>query len=326
MTDEPQHYTVLYAEPLPDDLAAIFRAELPDGFRLQTVETRGRDELLRHARETDFIVVATARIDEEVLSTAPRLRLVQHAGVGYDNVDLAACGRAGVPLALMPLNVETGVAEHAILLILAVYKQLLRMDAAVRAGRWPNWALRASCFELAGKTLGLIGFGRVGRAVARRARAFDASIVYHDLIRAPRDVEEAVGAVPLTLDALLDRADIVSVHVPLTTETRGLIGARELRLLQPHAVLINTARGPVIDETALIEALATGRIAGAGLDVLEREPPDPGNPLLRLENVVLTPHIGTGTRDAFAAKMRGSAANIRRVASGERPLFEVSPD
>ena len=323
MAAESRQYTVLYAEPIPAELASIMAEALPRGFQLQVVATRERDELLRRAGQADFMVVAVARVDEALLRAAPRLRLVQHLGVGYDNIDVAACRRAGVPVALMPLNVETGVAEHAILLMLAVYKQLPRADAGVRAGAWPNWALRSRSFELAGKMLGLVGFGRVGRAVARRAVAFDVRVVYHDIVRAPRELEETLGAVPLSLDELLGRADVVSLHVPLTAETRGLIGARELGLMGRDAVLINTSRGPVVDEAALTDALVSGRIAGAGLDVLDREPPDPANPLLKLDNVVLTPHIGTGTRDAFAAKMRAAAENIRRVADREAPLYQV---
>lgn len=311
---------ILYAEPIPADLQAIAAAALPSGFRLEVVPDKVRGELLRRLADADFVVVATTRVDAELLRAAPRLRLVQHQGVGYNNVDLAACARAGVPVALTPEGTTIGVAEHTILLILALYKHLRVAEAAVRDGGWPVWELRSRSFELAGKTLGLVGFGRIGREVARRARAFDARIVYYDPFRAPADVEQGLEAAFLPLDELLSRADIVSLHLPLSDETRDLIGARELALMRPSAILINTARGPLVDEAALTRALTTGQIAGAGLDVFRQEPPEPGNPLLALENVVLTPHISAGTRDAFATKMRAAFANMACVARGEPPL------
>lgn len=315
-------YTILYAEPVPDDLRAIAEEELPPGFAL-VIAGAGRDEVLRRATEADFLLAATSRVDEELLHAAPRLRLIQHQGVGYNNIDLGACARAGVPVALTPEGTTVGVAEHTILLILALYKRLREADAAVRAGQWPVWSLRSRSFELAGKTLGLVGFGRIGREVARRARAFDATIVYYDPIRPPAEVEARLEAVSLTLDDMLGRADIVSLHLPLAPETRGIIGERELGLMRPGAILINTARGPLVDEGALARALTARRLAGAGLDVFEHEPPAPGNPLLALDNVVLTPHISAGTADAFRAKMRAAFANMARVAAGEAPQHQV---
>ena len=241
---------------------------MPAGFRFLVVASQEREELLRLVPEADFLLVATARVDEELLRAAPRLRLVQHQGVGYDNIDVDACRRAAIPVALTPEGTTIGVAEHTLLLILALFRHLLTVDAAVRRGEWPVWSMRSRSVELAGKTVGLIGFGRIGREVARRARAFDTTIVYHDAVRAPASVEAELGAVYMSRDDLLRQADIVSLHVPLTAETRGMIGERELRLMRPHAVLINTARGALVDEQALVRALAEEWIAGAGLDVL----------------------------------------------------------
>ena len=184
--------------------------------------------------------------------------------------------------------------------------------------------MRSRSVELAGKTVGLIGFGRIGREVARRARAFDTTIVYHDAVRAPAAVEAELGATYLSRDDLLRQADVVSLHAPLTAETRGMIGERELRLMRPHAVLINTARGALIDEQALVRALDEEWIAGAGLDVLAQEPPDADNPLLTCPNVILTPHVAAGTRDAYRTKMQAVFANMQRVARGEAPLNQVS--
>ncbi|MBI3973534.1 MAG: lactate dehydrogenase [Chloroflexi bacterium] len=275
--------------------------------------------MLRRARGAAFIVAATTRIDEAVLRAAPRLYLVHHQGVGYDNIDITACRRAGVPVALTPEGTTIGVAEHTLLLILAIYKHLREVDPAVRAGTWPVWEYRSRSFELAGKTLGLIGFGRIGREVAKRARAFDAAAIYYDPFPAPPEIEHALSARRAPLDELLAQADIVSLHLPLSSQTHHILGERELRLMRPHAVLINTARGPLVDEAALAAALASKRIAAAGLDVLEREPPDPDNPLFKLDSVLLTPHIAAGTADAFRTKMRAIAANLHRVLKGEPP-------
>jgi phosphoglycerate dehydrogenase-like enzyme len=315
--------TIVYGEPIPIDLRAVTAELLPKGFRLLIVTSRDRDELLDLVQDADFLLVATARVDETLVRAAPRLRLVQHQGVGYDNIDVAACRRAVIPVALTPEGTTIGVAEHTLLLILALYRHLLAADAAVRRGEWPVWSMRSRSFELAGKTVGLIGFGRIGREVAKRARAFDAHIFYHDVAPAPGAVEAALGATYVSLDDLLRQADIVSLHAPLTAETRGMIGERALRTMQPHAVLINTARGALVDESALARALSEQWIAGAGLDVFGHEPPQPGNPLLALPNVILTPHVAAGTRDAYRTKMRAVFANMQRVARGEAPLNQV---
>ncbi len=322
--DQPQGtFTIVYGEPIPDDLRGLAAELVPDGFRLLVVTSRDREELLRHMPEADFLLVATARVDEELLRAAPHLRLVQHQGVGYDNIDVGACRRAAIPVALTPEGTTIGVAEHTLLLILALFRHLLTVDAAVRRGEWPVWSMRSRSVELAGKTVGLIGFGRIGREVARRARAFDTTIVYHDSVPAPAAVETELGVAYVSRDDLLRRADVVSLHAPLTAETRGFIGERELRLMQPHAVLINTARGALVDEQALVRALDEGRIAGAGLDVLAQEPPGADNPLLACPNVILTPHVAAGTRDAYRTKMHAVFANMQRVARGEAPRNQV---
>jgi phosphoglycerate dehydrogenase-like enzyme len=323
--DRPQEtLTIVYGEPIPEDLHALAAELVPAGFRLQVVASRDRAELLRLAPEADFLLVATARVDEELLRAAPRLRLVQHQGVGYDNIDLDACRRAAIPVALTPEGTTIGVAEHTLLLILALFRHLLTVDAAVRRGEWPVWSMRSRSVELAGKTVGLIGFGRIGREVARRARAFDTTIVYHDSVRAPAAIETELGATSVARDDLLRQADVVSLHAPLTAETRGLIGERELRLMRPQAVLINTARGALVDEPALARALAEEWIAGAGLDVLGQEPPHPDNPLLTAPNVILTPHVAAGTRDAYRTKMRAVFSNMQRVARGAAPRNQVA--
>ena len=318
---------VLYAEPLPDDLRRVVETEidaLSGGHRLQVVGSRDPTELVRLLPEADVLVVATTRIDAGVLSAAPHLRHVQHQGVGYDNIDGAACAARAVTVALTTEGTTTGVAEHTFLLLLALYKRLREAEGQLRAGRWPVWELRSTSYEIASKTIGLVGFGRIGRAVAKRARAFEARVLYHDPFRADTATEAELGVTYRTLDDLLREANVVSLHLPLSAETRHVIGERELGLMKRSAVLLNTARGPLVDESALVAALRRKQIAGAGLDVFEQEPADPANPLLQLENVVVTPHISAGTIDAFRTKMRAVAANVARVARGEAPHNAVT--
>ena len=313
---------VVYLEPVPPDVEAVVVECLPEGFDLR-VRRPGEDPA-SIVGEADFLLVATTPVTAEVLAAAPRLRLIQHQGVGYDNVDVAAAARAGVPVALTPEGTTIPVAEHVFLLILSLYRNLLPAATALREGRWLQWSLRSRSFNLVGKRLGIVGLGRIGREVARRGRAFGCQIIYTDLARAPAEVEAELEATYASLDDLLAQADIVTLHVPLTEATRGLIGARELARMRPSAILINTARGGLVDEEALYRALVAGQIAGAGLDVFAQEPPPPDHPLLRLENVVATPHIAAGTRDALREKMAAAFANMQRVAQGLEPLHRVA--
>ena len=298
----------------------MIREQMPPSWRL--IPARG-DDFTEGLAAADFILVADHPVTAEHLAAAPRLRMIQHQGVGYERIDLDACRARRVPVGLTPEGTSVGVAEHTILLILGVYKRLLTAADGVREGRWMQWDLRDCSFELSGKTLGLVGFGRIGREVARRALAFDARVTYHDPpVPQPPDL-------PVTrieeLDQLLTEADIVSLHVPLTPATRHLINAGTLARMKPGSILINTARGGLVDEAALLPALRDGPLLGAGLDVLDPEPPDLANPLLHLENVLVTPHIAAGTRDALAAKMRAAFANMLRYTRGE-PLRNVVPE
>jgi phosphoglycerate dehydrogenase-like enzyme len=316
-------YNVVYLEPVPPDAERIVRACLPPGLALRV---RAVNEPVAEAlREADFVLVATTPLPAAALAGAPRLKLIQHQGVGYDKTDVAAAARQGVPVALCPAGTSIGVAEHVFLLILALYKQLRSAEAALREGRFLQWELRAGSFELAGKTLGLLGLGRIGREVTTRARAFAANVIYYDVVRAAPGAEQALGVRYVPFAELLARADILSLHLPLTPATRHIIGAPELAQLRRSAILINTARGPLVDEAALVAALQAGTLAGAGLDVFEIEPLPAGHPLLALPNVVLTPHISAGTADALAVKMTACFENMLRVARGEAPHDRVTP-
>jgi phosphoglycerate dehydrogenase-like enzyme len=219
---------------------------------------------------------------------------------------------------LCPAGTTIGVAEHTILLILAAYKRLVVADTKMRQGMWLQWGLRSTSFELCGKTLGLVGFGRIGQAVAKRAHAFDAKILYHDaFIPVPPAEAKAWGVESVNLDDLLRRSDIVSIHVPTTDETRKFMNAERFAQMKRSAVFINTSRGAVVNEPDLVKALQDRVIAAAGLDVFEKEPINADNPLLRMDNVVLTPHISAGTVDALTEKMQAVFANMQRCVRGE---------
>ncbi|MDI7274876.1 MAG: 2-hydroxyacid dehydrogenase [Anaerolineae bacterium] len=321
-SDRPTWH-VAYLEAVPEDTAEIIRSRLPPGFALHVAADYSDETARELVRQADFVLVATRPLPARLIAAARRLRLIQHQGVGYDGTDVAAARAAGVPVALCPEGTTTGVAEHTILLILAVYRQLLRADASVRAGEWLQFGLRSGSHELAGKRLGLVGFGRIGRAVARRARAFEALVLYYDPIR-PSPAEEADLEVTYRSFAeLLAEVDILSLHLPATPETRHIVDAAALARMRPGSILINTARGSLVDQAALVAALQSGHLAGAGLDVFEEEPPRRTDPLLALPNVVLTPHVAAGTRDGLIAKMDAAFANMMRVARGELPLHVV---
>jgi len=317
-------YKVAYLQVLPPGVLEIVRGQLPPGFELEALRGTSRDDVLRCVADADFLLVATTPVTEEVIATAPKLKLIQHQGVGYDNIDVKAARRRGVPVALTPEGTTVGVAEHVFLLILALYKHLRQAEEALRRGEWLQWALRPHSYEMKGKTMGIVGLGRIGRAVAKRARAFEVgAIPYYDVTRPQPEVERGLEVIFSPFHDLLERSDIITLHVPLTEQTRGMIGAEELALMGEQAILINTARGALVDEGALYHALTTGQIAGAGLDVFVQEPPPPDNPLLTLDNVVVTPHIAAGTRDALQAKMAAAFANMLRVAQGENSLHQV---
>ena len=265
------------------------------------------------------------RVDDAFLDAAgPGLKVVANVAVGYDNIDVPACAARGVTVSNTPGVLTEATADIAFALILMVTRRLGEGERLIRAGGTWTWSM---FFHLGTgiqrKTLGIVGLGQIGRATAHRGRAFGMQIAYTGRRRADPTAEDALEARLLPLDELLATADVVSLHVPLTPETRHLIGARELRLMKESAFLINTTRGPVVDEDALVEALCTGTIAGAGLDVFEREPVvHPG--LLELENVALLPHLGSATIETRTAMGVLAAENVLAVLAGRPALTPVS--
>lgn len=285
-----------------------------------------RAELLELVAGADAILTLLHdRVDEELLEAAgPQLRCVANVAVGYDNVDIAAAARRGVVVTNTPGVLDEATADLTMALLLAATRRVVEGDRLIRAGRPWTWGMHFMLgSSLRGKLLGIVGLGGIGRRVAERARAFGMEIAYHSRHEAPAEVVAALEAERLPMERLLAKADVVSLHCPLTPETHHLIGAPELAAMKPSAVLVNAARGPVVDERALAEALAAGRIAAAGLDVYEREPRvEPG--LLELDNVVLAPHLGSATIETRTAMAELAARNAISVLRGQGPLTPVS--
>jgi phosphoglycerate dehydrogenase-like enzyme len=314
----PTH-KVFYFSHAPENVYAIIREEVPPGLELVTLDTDSDDERKRKIADCEAVIVAAKPMAREFVEAAPRLRLLHHQGVGYqDTVDLAALKARNIALALTPAGTTIGVAEHTVMLALAVCKRLTFADSELRQGRWHINSLRPYSFELFGRTVGYVGMGRIGREVAVRLKAFGTSGIYHDpVVRLSAEEERALSLSRADFDDLLSRADVISLHLPSGKDTRHLIGEAAFRRMKPQAILINTSRGSIVDEKALSRALQEGRIAGAGLDVYEEEPFSPENPLAALPNVVLTPHIAAGTRDALKAKMRSLFKNVQHFFAGE---------
>ena len=304
---------VFYISHATPEVYAIIRAQVPSGFELVTLERDSDEERRERIAGCEVVIVAANPLRKPLIDAAGRLELVHHQGVGWqDTIDHAELKARGIPLALTPEGTTVGVAEHTVLLTLSILKLLPFADAELRQGRFHVNALRPASRELAGMTVGYVGMGRIAQAVATRLRAFGTRGIFFDPnVAAFEDLERT------NLDAVLAASDIVSLHLPLTRETRHLIGAAELARMKPGAYLVNTARGGLVDEAALVEALESGRLAGAALDVFETEPLPAGHPFAKLRNVVLTPHISAGTRDALSTKMRALFANVERFYRGE---------
>jgi phosphoglycerate dehydrogenase-like enzyme len=280
----------------------------------------GADEAARMAilPDADFILGGVAPITAAMIRAAPRLRLIQKWGVGVDKIDLDAARQAGVPVAITFGANAAPVAEHALALMLAVFRRLPYVDRNLREGRWVRAEMREVCIQLAGRTVGLLGFGNVARMLAHRLRGFDMRILYTDVRRADLATETALHAQRVPFEKLIREAEVLSVHLPLTSTTLGLIDAAAMAAMKPNAVIINTSRGGIIDEAALCAALREGRLLGAGLDVFDSEPVAIGHPLLALDNVVLSPHTAGSVFDNVAQQASHAFANMQAVLRGEK--------
>lgn len=270
-----------------------------------------------------LLCLLTDRVDAALLDAAPRLRVVANAVVGYEHVDLEACAAREIVVTNTPGVLTEATADLAFALVLSVMRGLPRAERRLRAGGFRGWGFGDFLgTDLGGRTLGIFGFGRIGQAVARRAVPFGMRVIRHSRSPLPDGVAQELGVEPVSFETLLERSDVLSLHAPLTPATRHVIDARALARMKPGAYLVNTARGPLVDEAALAEALREGRLAGAGLDVYEREP-EVHPALLAAPNAVLLPHIGSATRETRARMAMLAARNAHAVLTGGPPLTPV---
>ena len=280
-------------------------------------------EVLEAARDVDAILARTCVISAPIIRAAPRLKIVSRHGVGHDNVDIDACTRHGIAVSITEGSNAESVSEHAFTCMLAVANRLIPAHAATRAGQWERDKMTG--LELHGKTMGIFGLGRIGARTAKHARAFDMEVLACDPYISQKEAR-SVGATLVEPGTLLRRADFISIHVPLTAETRHLIGSQELERMKSTAILVNTSRGGIIDEEALYQTLAAGHLYGAALDVFEEEPVRPDYPLLQLDNLVCSPHVAGVTAESMVRTSVAAAKNILHVLRGEKPSHLVNPE
>lgn len=318
---------VYVTRPIPEAGLALLRQECEVTVFPEEDRIPSREELIEGVRGKDALLcLLTDEITAEVMDAAPNLKVISNYAVGYNNIDVAAATARGIVVTNTPGVLTETTADFAWALLMAVARRVVEADRYTRAGKFRGWGpLLFLGSDVYGKRLGIVGMGRIGQAIARRALGFDMEVLYHN--RRPVDpaVEKQLRAKYVSLDELLSQSDYVVLTVPLTPETRHLIGARELSLMKPTAYLINPARGPVVDEKALVEALKNRVIAGAALDVYEEEPKlTPG--LAELDNVVLAPHIASATIETRTKMAIMAAENILAVLRNQRPKYVVNPE
>lgn len=276
---------------------------------------------LPETADADFYLVGLEYIGKELIEPAKRLKLIQRLGAGFDNVDIAAARKHGIPVANIPGANSVAVAEHAIMVMIAMLKRFSEADSSMKQGQWKmTELLLMGCFELWQKTVGIVGLGRIGKALAQRLVGFEVNTIYHDILSFPPELENQLKVKKVPFEQLLAESDIVTLHVPLTPLTRNMMSTKQFEMMKSTAYFINSARGEVVDEDALVEALNRGTIAGAAIDAFKQEPPDPNSPLLKADNIILTPHNAGVTREVSMRFLTESLKNFERVAAGQEPL------
>lgn len=321
---------VLLIPPLPAAVTDVAVELLPPGLELLVADPdTDRPRALAELGRADAVIGYPWALDRECFTHARgRVALIQLLSAGYDALDLGLAAEAGIPVATNGGANAVSVAEHALTLTLSVLKQVAPLHERVRAGAWTQarFDAKSSVFELTGKTVGVVGLGKIGRALHSLLQPFGVTARYHDPVR-DRDYEARTGIEFRELDDLLAESDVVSIHAPYRPGAGPMIGASRLAGMRPGAILINTSRGEHVDESALYQALTSGRLRGAGLDVLREEPPAADNPLLGLPNCLITPHTAGPTWDSWHRRFRNGYANIERVLRGQRPHWTVgSPE
>jgi len=300
--------------PFDAQMQAAINEALPDGFEIVLVPT---PEEFHKLEDVEYMIMRTLEVREDTIKTLRKIKFIQRWGVGYDIIDIKAAGERNIPVAVMPGINATQVMELTIMLILAVYRNLIAMHSGILDGQWPRGEFRKRSYTVSGKTVGIIGIGNIGSKVARRIKAFDTEVQYYDEIRLSAEQEAELGVRFISFEELLKTSDIISLHIPLTDGSKGLIDKKAIALMKPTAVIVNTSRGGIIDEADLFEALKNDRILGAGLDVFEQEPLQMDSPLRTLQNVAMTPHVGANTVDINITMAERAMENIVKVSSGK---------
>jgi glyoxylate reductase/D-3-phosphoglycerate dehydrogenase len=306
----------------PKDTLSMVDDLAPKGFEIVKALHNSPEQKAALPGAHYFVGFVQQYVTQQLYKEAPHLKLVQMLSAGYDRADLDAARKSKVPLCANGGANSTAVSEHAMLLMLAVSRRIITQHANVTSGRWHGNS-PPQVHEVRDRVLGIIGLGTIGKKVARLALAFGMRVHYYDISRLKEEQEDALGVRFRLLPEILRTSDIVSLHVPLNDSTHHMIGPQELAIMKKSAVIVNTSRGPVIDEKAMIEALGAGRLFGAGLDVFDEEPTPADNPLLKLDNVVLTAHLAGPTFESNITRLRNGFDNVQRIARGEAPLWVV---
>jgi len=313
---------ICFVNPIAEFLIA---ANMPEGWTYSIVssEVDGDayvENALKEAADADLYLVGLEWIGKELIEPAKNLKLIQRLGAGFDNVDLACAKEFGVPVANIPGANSVAVAEHAIMVMIALLKRLAEADRSMKNGEWKlTELLFAGCFELWQKTVGIVGLGMIGKALAQRLTGFDINVIYHDILDFPPELEKKLNVTKVSFEELLRQSDVVTMHVPLTDLTRDMMSTKQFEMMKSTALFINSARGEVVDEAALAEALNRGIISGAAIDAFKDEPPKEDNPLLKADNILLTPHNAGVTREVSMRFITESFANFNRIAEGKPP-------
>ncbi len=325
--DRMPDYHVFVTRGIPEIGLNILRKECKEVTVRDKMDVPEKSEIISGVQNKEALLcLLTDQIDQEVMDASENLEIISNYAVGYDNIEVPAATERGIRVTNTPGVLTDTTADMAWALIMSCARRVVEADEFVRAGRFKRWESKMLLgYDVHGKTLGIIGLGRIGSAVARRAKGFDMKVVYSDVERASEVKERDIGANYVDLDTLIEISDFISLHTPLTHSTRHLIGREELDSMKPSTILVNTSRGPVVDENALAEALEKGGIAAAGLDVFENEP-EVSQRLIELSNAILTPHIASGSIETRNRMSEMAAQNIIAAMKGERPPNLVNPE
>ena len=294
----------------------------PDEFDVEFLDLNDADAVAATLPRVDALICLS--LTTEQCRMLDRCKLVMHNGVGYDAIDIETLTEMGIPVAVTPVMTPEGVAEHALMLILALSKQLPAVQQSMKSGEWNMLGWREGSHNLSYKTLGIIGVGRIGKRIAHLAHAFGCRILYTDIVEAPAELVQAYGLERVERDVLIAQADIITLHVPLTDQTRSMFGAEEFASMKPGAIFINTSRGPTYDLEALVDSVESGHLFGAGVDVFDPEPPPGDHRVFSVMNIITTPHISSGTVERQYAINRAQFANAQRVLAGREPNDRIA--